>query len=181
MSGLCGIADFASLRVEPHALRALAESAAYRAPGGITYRCLGAGGLAHLARHAGDRDQPLLDAASQVCGVLDGRLDNRSELIALLAPEEGAAVSDLRLLLAAYLRWGEACTDHLLGDFAFAIWDDGRRRLLCAIDPLGIKPLHYARVDGLVCFASDAIQVLWHPAVPDDYDEVEIAAYLNSL
>jgi asparagine synthase (glutamine-hydrolysing) len=178
MSGLCGIADFASLRVEPDELRSFAESAAYRAPGGIVYRCLGAAGLAHLARHAGDREQPLLDPASQVCGVLDGRFDNRSELIDLLAPDEGEAASDIRLLLAAYLRWSETCTDHLLGDFAFAIWDDSRRRLLCAVDPLGIKPLHFAQVGSLVCFASDAVQVLRHPAVPDGYDEVEIAAYL---
>jgi asparagine synthase (glutamine-hydrolysing) len=180
MSGLCGLVDFAAPHIEPEGLRALAESASYRAPGGIGYRCLGEAGLAHLARHAGDPDQPLLDPVGQVCGALDGRLDNRSELIALLAPEEGAAASDARLLLAAYLRWGEACTDHLLGDFAFAVWDAGRHRLLCAVDPLGIKPLHFARVGALVCFASDAVQVLRHPAVPDGYDEAEIAAYLGS-
>jgi asparagine synthase (glutamine-hydrolysing) len=180
MSGLCGLVDFAAPHIEPEGLRALAESASYRAPGGIGYRCLGEAGLAHLARHAGDPDQPLLDPVGQVCGALDGRLDNRSELIALLAPEEGAAASDARLLLAAYLRWGESCTDHLLGDFAFAVWDAGRHRLLCAVDPLGIKPLHFARVGALVCFASDAVQVLRHPAVPDGYDEAEIAAYLGS-
>ncbi len=180
MSGLCGIADFATLRVEPEELRALAESASYRAPGGIGYHCLGEAGLAHLARHAGDREQPLLDPVSQVCAVLDGRLDNRSELIALLAPDEGGAASDVRLLLASYLRWGEACTNHLLGDFAFAVWDAGRHRLLCAVDPIGIKPLHFARAGGLLCFASDAVQVLWHPAIPDAFNEVEIAAYLGS-
>src|SRR5947199_9362710 len=116
MSGLCGIADFTSFRVEPHALRALAESAAYRAPGGITYRCLGAGGLAHLARHAGDRDQPLLDAASQFCGVLDGRLDNRSELIALLAQEEGAEGSGLPVVRHSYVGSGGAGTEQPRGE-----------------------------------------------------------------
>jgi len=179
MSGLCGIVSFAAFRIEPDELRALAESASYRAPAGIGYRWLGGAGLACLARDGGDRDQPLLDSSGQVCAVFDGRLDNRPELIALLAPDGGTAASDVRLLLAAYLRWGEACTDHLLGDFAFAVWDTGRHRLLCAVDPLGIKPLHFARVGPLVCFASDAVQVLAHPAVSDDYDEVEIAAYLG--
>jgi asparagine synthase (glutamine-hydrolysing) len=178
MSGLCGLVDFAAPHIEPDALRALAESASYRAPGGPVYRCLGEAGLAHLARHTGDREQPLVDPASKVCAVLDGRLDNRSELIALLAPDEGRGASDARLLLAAYRRWGEACTDHLLGDYAFAVWDAGRHRLVCAVDPLGIKPLHFACVGALVCFASDAVQVLQHPAVPDGYNEVEIAAYL---
>ncbi len=182
MSGLCGIVDFAQPRVDPEPLRHMAESSSYRAPGGIAYRFLGEAGLAHQALRTpvgkAVLDQPLLDVQHQVCLVMDGRLDNRAELIGRLEPVEGQAVSDAGLLLAAYLEWGEACVDHLLGDFAFALWDAARKRLLCAVDPLGVKPLHYARVGSLLIFASDAIQVLLHPVVPDDYNEQEIAAYL---
>lgn len=113
------------------------------------------------------------------CVVLDGRLDNRADLIALLRPAEGTAVSDSGLLLEAYQRWGDACTDHLLGDFAFAVWDAAARKLLCAVDSLGMKPVHYACVGSLVVFGSDAFQVLRHPAVPRDFEEGEIAAYLG--
>lgn len=182
MSGLFGVVDFAASRIEPENFRSIVESASYRAPGGIGYRFLGEAGFAHLALHSGPTglDQPLLDARGQVCVILDGRLDNRPELIAHLEPAQGSATSDAGLLLAAYLEWGVACTDHLLGDFAFAVWDAGRQRLLCAVDPLGIKPLHYAHIGSLVCFASDAVQVLQHPAVPDGNNEVEIAAYLAS-
>src|SRR5215218_5312696 len=119
MSGLFGTVDFATLRIEPEEFQKIAESASYRAPGGIGYRFLGQAGLAHLALHSepAGLDQPLLDARSQVCVVLDGRLDNRPELIARLEPAEGSAASDAGLLLAAYLEWGVDCTDHLLGDF----------------------------------------------------------------
>ncbi|PYQ67733.1 MAG: hypothetical protein DMF53_01265, partial [Acidobacteria bacterium] len=175
MSGLFGIVDFAAPRIEPEELRRLAELASYRAPGGITCHFLEGAGLAHLALH---EERPLLDSERKICVLFDGRLDNRPELIARLSPARGAEASDTELLLAAYLEWGEVCTDRLLGDFAFAIWDAGRRRLFCAVDPLGIKPLHYAQVGSLICFASDAVQVLQHPAVPDGYNEVEIAAYL---
>lgn len=113
--------------------------------------------------------------------VLDGRLDNRAELIALLRPAEGAAVSDAGLLLEAYRRWGATCTDHLLGDFAFAVWDATARQLLCAVDPLGMKQVHYFRSGPLLVFGSDAFQVLRHPAVPRELDEGEIAAYLGGL
>ena len=188
MSGVFGIVDFAALRVEPEAFRQLAESAMYRAPAGIGYRFLGVAGLAYLARRPEDGGlaQPLFDQRQQVCVLFDGRLDNRPELAARLAPAgradapdaDAVDASDAALLLAAYLEWGEACTDHLLGDFALAVWDARRHLLLCAVDPLGIKPLHYARVGSLVCFGSDAMQVLAHPAVPDDYNEREIAAYL---
>ena len=175
MSGLFGIVDFAAPRIEPEELRRLAELASYRAPGGITCHFLEGAGLAHLALH---EERPLLDSERKICVLFDGRLDNRPELIARLSPARGAEASDTELLLAAYLEWGEVCTDRLLGDFAFAIWDAGRRRLFCAVDPLGIKPLHYAQVGSLICFASDAVQVLQHPAVPDGYNEAEIAAYL---
>ena len=182
MSGMCGIVDFAAPRIEPGVLRHMAESSAYRAPGGTAYRFMGPAGFAHQALQppAGEAclEQPLLDPRSQACIVFDGRLDNRSELIGRLEPADGKAVSDAGLVLAAYLEWEEACTDHLLGDFAFAIWDAGRRRLLCAVDPLGLKPLHYARIGSLLVFASDAIQVLYHPAVPEGYNEGEIAAFL---
>jgi len=170
--------DFARPRVDPEALRYMAESSAYRAPGGIAYCFLGEAGLAYQALQ--DLDQPLLDSQHQVCLVMDGRLDNRAELIGRLEPIEGQAVSDAGLLLAAYLEWGESCFDHLLGDFAFVLWDAARKLLLCAVDPLGVKPLHYAHVGSLLIFASDAIQVLLHPQVPDDYNEREIAAYLAS-
>ena len=32
------------------------------------------------------------------------------------------------LILRAYRAWGEDCVHHLLGDFAFAIWDAPERR-----------------------------------------------------
>ena len=109
----------------------------------------------------------------------DLRLDNRAELIESLGGLlEGRQPGDGELVLAAYLRWGEACPERLLGDFAFAIWDARRRRLLLARDPLGVKPLHYSRVGSLLCFASDASQVLQHPAVSRRLDEIAVGDYL---
>jgi len=182
MSGIIGAVDFGGSRIDPESLRSIAESSSYRAPGGTGYLFLNEAGLAYQALQAPAEGeglaQPLLEARHQVCVVMDGRLDNRSELIDRLGPAEERSTSDAALLLAAYLEWGVECTDHLLGDFAFVVWDAPRRRLLCAVDALGIKPLHYAQAGSLVCFASDAIQVLLHPAVPDDYNEREIAAFL---
>jgi asparagine synthase (glutamine-hydrolysing) len=183
MSGICGVVDFAAPRIDPENLRSMAELSSYRAPGGTGYLFLKEAGLAYQALRAPSAgaalDQPLLEPRHQVCLVMDGRLDNRSDLIDRLGPAEGLAVSDAVLLLAAYLEWGVECAGHLLGDFAFAVWDAPRKRLFCAVDALGIKPLHYARVGSLLCFASDAMQVLLHPAVPGDHDEGEIAAYLE--
>lgn len=109
----------------------------------------------------------------------DLRLDNRAELVASLGDLlEGRQPGDDELVLAAYLRWGEACPQRLLGDFAFAIWDARRRQLLLARDPLGVKPLHYSRAGSLLCFASEARLVLQHPAVSHRLDEVAVGDYL---
>lgn len=174
MSGLLGLVDLSGAPIQPELLRSLAEAAAYRAPGGITFQLLEGAGLAHFALHTADR--PLL--SSRISVLFDGRLDNRPELIGRLAPAKGADSLDAELVLAAYHEWGDACPEHLLGDFAFAVWDTPRRRLLCAVDPLGIKPLHWAYTGSGLCFASDAVMVFGHPEVPADFNEMEIAAYL---
>jgi len=64
--------------------------------------------------------------------------------------------SDNEAILHAYEAWGEGCVDHLQGMFAFVVWDESRRRLLAARDPLGIKPLYYAEDDGCLALASEA-------------------------
>lgn len=105
----------------------------------------------------------------------DARLDNRSELIDRLHVSPG---SDAELILAAYRRWGRDCPAHLLGDFAFVIRD--RRRIFCACDPVGAKPLHYAQAGSLLIVASEARQVLRHPAVSRALDEVAVGDFLAS-
>jgi asparagine synthase (glutamine-hydrolysing) len=76
--------------------------------------------------------------------VADTRLDNRDELFrALGLPGTVDSVGNAELLLAAYERWGRGCAEHLLGDFAFAIWDAGQRNVYCARDHSGVKPLYY--------------------------------------
>ena len=183
MSGLFGMVDFAASPHRAGDFRSIAESASYRAPGGIGYRFLGAAGFAHLALHSGATglDQPLLDARGQVCVVLDGRLDNRSELI---APSSSRPRDRPPLMWGCCslptLEWGVACTDHLLGDFAFAVWDAGRqspslRRRSPRHQAAPLRPYRLARVLRLGCHTGSL-----HPAVPDGYNEVEIAAYLAS-
>ena len=69
---------------------------------------------------------------AQLTVVGDIRLDDRSDLLASLSLESAGELSDPDLVLAAYRRWSDRCAEHLMGDFAFALWDDRRRQLLCA-------------------------------------------------
>lgn len=89
----------------------------------------------------------------------DLRLDNRGDLCAQLGLHERTA-TDAEIVLAAYERWEEDCPRHLVGDFAFALWDAPRRRLFLARDPLGVRPLYYALDDRRLIAASTLEAVL---------------------
>ena len=111
----------------------------------------------------------------------DVRLDNRSELaekLGLTAPL--AAISDSRLLLAAYLRWGQDSPQYLLGDFAYVIWDEQRQQLFCARDHIGIKQLYYVLSDESFVFANDVGALVASNLVPKDLNEEAVAVYLQS-
>jgi len=81
----------------------------------------------------------------------DARIDNAPDLRHELGL--GPVVPTEKLIAAAYAKWQDDCPAHLEGDFAFAIWDARERRLLCARDPAGIRPLYYTHSGGIFRFA----------------------------
>lgn len=86
----------------------------------------------------------------------DIRLDNRDELAAELSIVTSAlrSMSDTELLMRALENWDEYAVDRLIGDFAFALWDQRNCRLLLARDFLGQRPLHYHQGKNFFAFAS---------------------------
>ncbi len=127
------------------------------------------------------------------------RLDNRDELLAaprLLeelaeAPaRDGGArnargsgdsleFDDTRVILAAYRSWGPACCEHLLGDFAFAIWDAVKHTLLCARDHFGVRPLCWFKSERLLAFASEPKAVVSLSGVPAEINEERICYHFH--
>ncbi len=185
MSGICGIVNLDGAPVDPALLKRMAEAAAYRGPDGIYYWIEGNVGLAHLTLHTTPESvrekQPLLNRRGDIVLTADARVDNRDELTRTLTAKgylQEQAPTDADLILAAYECWGEECPEQIIGDFAFAVWDRRQQQLLCVRDPLGIKPLHYARIGDILCIASEAQQILQHPAIPCCLDEVAMADHL---
>ena len=108
---------------------------------------------------------PLHDDRGRRTVVFDGRLDNRRELIRELSRYGVcSANNDAELTLAAYAAWEDDCASKLIGDFGFGLWDSVRRRLLCARDALGVRPLYVHVQHDMVCFATQLRQLL--AAVP---------------
>jgi asparagine synthase (glutamine-hydrolysing) len=83
------------------------------------------------------------------------------------------------LLLAAYEGWGTTCPQHLVGDFAFSIWDLQEERLFCARDRMGARPFYYHYRPGQhFLWATECRQLLQHPGVSRKLHEGMIGAHL---
>ena len=119
--------------------------------------------VARVAVAGSDGAPPAGRTDGEVTIVADARLDNRNELRRVL-PDLDRSSDDTTILLAAWQRWGADCCEHLLGDFAFAVWDDATRHLFCARDLVGAKTLYYwAPPAGGFAFASQLGGLLAHP------------------
>lgn len=180
MSGLCGLIAFDGARADRAALDAMCAAAAYRAPDGARVWCAGAAGLAHLAFDTLPEErqvrQPLSSGDGALTIVFDGRVDNRSELLAALRLDGQAA--DAAIALQAYAVWGARAPARLVGDFAFAIWDNRRRELFCARDPMGVRPFYYYADPRRFLCASDIGQILAVPGVRRELNAGMLGEYL---
>ncbi len=142
-----------------------------RTPDGGGSWCRGPAGLGCCALHTAGPStsvcQPVVDERSGLTVVLAGRLDNRDDVASRLDLGAGACdtATDAHCLLQAYLRWGDECPEYLSGDFAFAVWDATRRRVFCARDLVGARPLHYVFVGDSFIWGSELRQVLAFPGV----------------
>jgi asparagine synthase (glutamine-hydrolysing) len=187
MSGICGIVRLDGRRPSSTELDKIVEPLRRRGPDGIGLwvgkkAALGHTLLATTPESTKER-LPLNHQQSGCTITADARLDNRADLLAKLGCRDGnRPIGDGELILRAYLKWGEECPKQLLGDFAFAIWDEQEQMLFCARDQMGMRQLIYAHRPGeAFIFASEPGSVIRHPAVPTDRNEARIADFLFGL
>jgi asparagine synthase (glutamine-hydrolysing) len=125
--------------------------------------------------------QPLLHGDLVV--VAHARLDDRASLLAALSlrPDTAAATPDTQLVVLAWLKWGDRCVDHLLGDWVCAVWNRRLRRLWVGRDAAGNTGLYFWRDARRLVFSTSLAALLAHPDVPRRINEDRMARQLVVL
>lgn len=185
MSAIGGVFNFRNSPIDPDQLNQLWISLTDRGPDGGDLRLDGAVGLCYRAFHT-NRDsrpetQPFVSRDGHVL-VLDGRVDNREELIAKvggLHRSEDGIVTDVEIVMAAFLKWGNEFAAHVTGEFAFALWDPRHRNLLLGRDHIGARTLYFHKDEDRVIFSSELEALLNVARVPLEVNEEYIAGYLT--
>jgi asparagine synthase (glutamine-hydrolysing) len=117
-------------------------------------------GLAHTRLSIIDvatGQQPMSNQDETLWLVFNGEIFNfvelREELIA--RGHSFRTRSDTEVIVHAWEAWGEDAFTRMNGQWALALWDTQRRRLVLSRDRLGVRPLYYAEHDGRLYFASE--------------------------
>ena len=176
MSGICGILNLTGHDVPRALLTTMAGLMEYRGRDGTAHHFDGRICLGQASTHTTTQSRlvslPLSDEETDVTLVMDGRIDNWQVLSQSLR-DKGARLpdgSDATLVLKAYSIWGEACFEHIEGEFAIALWDGRKKCLICAVDRTSKKPFYYNSDGKHFAFASDKSALLCLPWVSQSLD-----------
>ena len=161
---MCGIAALWG-ESDPETIRQILDKLPHRGPDGTgvhvtpVQETVGPATLGHARLAIIDPEggqQPLI--ADSVRGapalVCNGMIYNDLALRARLPGANYATKTDSESILRGFQAWGDRIVDQLDGMFAFVLIDE-TGHLVAARDPLGIKPLYMAKINGRLAFASE--------------------------
>lgn len=172
---MCGIVGIVNRGDGPGVDRALVErmtkQLVHRGPDDEGFFVEGSVGLGHRRLSIVDLSpaghQPMANEDGDIWIVFNGEIYNHRTLRRWLQARghRYRSQSDTETILHLYEEKGDACVADLEGEFAFAIWDRRRRKLLLARDRLGVKPLYYTEHNGSMIFASEIKAILEHSEI----------------
>ncbi len=184
MSGIVGIVDFGGEPIDAAILRSLTDQMTFRGPDRQQVWHDGEVGFGHalLANtFESEHDHQPLTLGNDIWIVTDARIDDQATLIEAIR-SHGTIIAngacDAELILRAYHAWGSDCVEHLIGDFAFGIWDARQRRLMLARDHFGVTPMYYAQIGNRLVFGNTLEVVRKYPGIRDDLNETAVGDYL---
>jgi asparagine synthase (glutamine-hydrolysing) len=187
MCGICGVVQIggeARQVIDPRVLDRMTDLMTHRGPN--DRGTLNEPGIALGARRLSIVDvdgghQPISSEDGRVWAIQNGELYNHG---ALRHDLEAAGHSfctrcDTEVIPHLYEQFGSRFPTRLRGKFALAVWDGRRRRAVLARDRLGVKPLYYAEIGGVVAFASELKSLLASGLVEPHLDLEAVDSFLT--
>ncbi len=185
---MCGIIGFINLDPERQAdqstARRMAAAILHRGPDdeGFYFNRNVAMGMRRLSiiDLAGGH-QPISNEDGSIWVVFNGEIYNYPELREQLLARghQFKTHSDTETLVHLYEDHGDDLVEYLNGMFAFALWDERRRRLLVARDRMGEKPLYFTQTPQAFIFASELKSLVTHPQVERRLNLLALRKYLQ--
>lgn len=177
---MCGFSGYlGSIRDGKALLERMTAAIAHRGPDEQGVLVADGAGLGHVRLSIvglGDGQQPMSDASGELTIAFNGEIFNYVELRDELRARgrHFRTSSDTEVILHLYDEMGEDCVSVLNGDFAFAIWDARRRRMMLARDRMGVRPLFYTVQGSTLYFASEIKALLKVPGVTAEVDPIAL-------
>lgn len=166
---MCGIAGFVGASMnegDAHAaLNRMLASLRHRGPDGQGTQVDRDCGLGHVRLAIVDPEgghQPMDNGHGTVWVSFNGEIYNHIELRCMLESHghRFRTRSDTEVICHLYEHCGDRFVEHLNGQFALALRDSRRQRLVLARDRVGIRPLFHADHAGALWFASEPAALL---------------------
>src|SRR6185437_8440980 len=185
MCGICGKLNFAhDAPISAESLRRMLAPIKHRGPDAEGIYTSGPIGLGHKRLKIIDLatgKQPMCNEDGSVWVTYNGEVYNYKELTSYLVGKghHFKSVSDTEVIVHLYEEFGEECVKHLRGMFSFALWDDRKKALFIARDPVGIKPLYYIQTTTSFLFASEIKALLADPGVRAEVEPALIDRFLT--
>lgn len=126
--------------------------------------------------------QPMLSSDGRLGVVFNGEIYGYKEIKEKLVDYKFQTTSDTEVILALYEKHGDDFLKYLPGMFAFALWDDNNKKLVCARDRFGEKPFYYAfGKNGEFIFASEIKAIIASGLIRPFLDLESVSCYLKHL
>jgi asparagine synthase (glutamine-hydrolysing) len=174
MCGIAGIFVLGPRAVTPSVeeLQVMAGALHHRGPDEFGVYRDRAIGLAHARLSIIDLatgQQPLANEDETLWTVFNGEIFNyvelRSELLA--RGHRFRTQSDTEVIVHAYEEWGDEAFARFNGQYAIALWDAERQKLVLARDRVGVRPLYVCAHAGRLYFASEVKAIFAaDPSIP---------------
>lgn len=185
MAGIAAIIDWTGATLAPDTIEALTTPSPYHHSHNPSSYLQGPLAFSQLAANANALSpaerQPLISGCGHYILVSDARIDNQQELLTRLYGSDPlpANPTDADLILAAYRTWGQQCPAHLIGDFAFVIWDNRNKTLFAARDAMNMRTLSYIQTGDTLYIATEGAQLLQHKNITAKINRYALACWLS--